>query len=127
MIKLTIQKLRQYMEIIPVLLFLLNGVLYLLYVLHVYYEISFLSGNLYWSIKHICETSLISISVMVYVSIRDRWSIIPKICLISLFCLWLNNIPTIVFNINPDGYFFIFASVIYITGVILSLWVLTRR
>lgn len=115
------------MEAIPVLLFLLNGILYLMYTLHVYYDTPFLSKNIYWGIKHFCETSFIGLVVLFYLSIRDRWSVVPKICIVSLTLLWINNISTIVFDAEPTSYFFIFASIIYITSVILSIWALTRR
>lgn len=127
MINLAIHKLRQYMEAIPVLLFCFHFVMYLLYVAHKFYGYNFLNENVYWAIQHISDYSLISLFVLWYLGHKERWGIIPMLCVYSLVCLWLNNIPSVVFGIQPEFYFFTFASIIYVTCLILSLWVLTRR
>lgn len=127
MINLAIHKLKRYLEIIPVLLFLFNVVMYVWFCLHRFKGVKMIDKNLYWALKHFSETTVFFTILLIYISIKDRWHPIPKICSLALFLLWINNIPPIVFNSEPQLYFFIFATIIYVTSLILSLAILTRR
>lgn len=127
MINVDTKKIKQYVEVIPVLLFCFHLLAYLAYISTMFYNTEYLFSVGYTISKHLFECSLVPIILMGYVSHKDRWGFIPKICLCSITLLWLNNIPYTVFNIELNIYFFIFTSIIYVNCLILSLWFLTRR
>lgn len=127
MIRLMVIKLKQYMDIVPVLLFWLHAIMYLWYVKSSHYPIDLQTERMYWILKHFAETNVFIDIALIYLSFRDRWHPLPKLCAFSLLLLWINNIPPIVFDYEPEACFHIFAATIYSTGMVFSLAVLTQR
>lgn len=120
-------KLRQYVELIPVLLFCINAIMYGCFIMSEYFGTLMLMERFYWFMQHTFDATLVTLVMMFYISIRDKWRFLPKICTYALFALWLNNFPYVVFGYETGIYFSIFATVIYLTTFILSLRVLTNR
>ena len=127
MIRRIVIKLKQYMDIVPVLLFWLHAIMYLWYVKSLNSLIDLQTDRMYWILKHFAETNVFIDIALIYLSFRDRWHPLPKLCAFSLLLLWINNIPPIVFDYEPEACFHIFAATIYSTGMVFSLAVLTQR
>lgn len=120
-------KAKQYAELIPVLLFCVNAIMYASFALSEFWGITTSVEGLYWLYQQLFDSTLITLLLMYYVAYIDRWIGIPKVCLIAVSLLWLHNIPYVVLGYDVGVYFFTFAGIIYVTTLILSLRILTNR
>lgn len=78
-------------------------------------------------IRHFCESSFLYLLLFYYVSWRDRWRYSLKFMLYCISLLWMNNFPYVVFKYEVNLYFSISSLILYIIGVVIAIWVLTRR
>lgn len=76
-------------------------------------------------LRHFFEGSFVTLLLMLILS--TRWRTISKISFACLCALWLLNTPYILFGWDADLYFYCFSSIIYVTFVILTVYVLINR
>lgn len=124
---MTENRLRQYMELIPVLLFCVCVIQFVAYCMSEYFETTLIVSLYFKIVQQIFEVSLCFIALLYYISFRDRWHPIPKICLHGLSLLWLNNLPYILFDYEIGFYFTTISIIIYCIVLIFALRILTNR
>lgn len=118
----------QYMELIPVLLFVLCALQFILYLFSVATQTHYLLRNLHEGIRHFMDCSLIGCIIpLFYIKYIDKWYGVPNVCLYGLLALWLNNFPIILFEYAPGTYFMISSIIIYCFVLIFALMTLTNR
>lgn len=78
-------------------------------------------------IRHFCESSFLYLLLFYYVSWRDRWRYSLKFMLYCISLLWMNNFPYVVLRYEVNLYFSISSLILYSIGVVIAIWVLTRR
>lgn len=118
----------QYMELIPVLLFVLCALQFILYLFSVATQKHYLLRNLHEGIRHFMDCSLIGCIIpLFYIKYIDKWYGVPNVCLYGLLALWLNNLPIILFEYAPGTYFMISSIIIYCFVLIFALMTLTNR
>lgn len=120
-------RLKQYVELVPVLLFCVCVIQFIAYCMSEYLGTTIIVSLYFKVIQQIFEVSLCFISILYYVSYRDRWHPIPKICLHGLSLLWLNNLPYILFDYELGVYFVSISLIIYAIVLIFALRILTNR
>ena len=121
-------KYRQYMELIPILLFCLNAAQYFLFFATYVTSIVYLTGDFHETLRHFLESSLFaSIIPLFYIKRIDRWYGLPNLCLWGLVALWVNNFPYIVLKYEAGDYFVISTFIIYAVVLIFALMILTNR
>lgn len=84
-------------------------------------------GGMFDTLRHFSEISLSLLLGFYYISYRDRWRYSLKFLLYCLTAMWINNFPYVVLKYEVDLYFVFSSLILFIIGVILALWVLTRR
>lgn len=126
MVRINDRKIRQYVELIPVLLFAFHAVVYASFACSEALGTTFIMEDFYWIMKHVFDMSLFGVLIMFYISYRDKWHAAPRICTWAILALWINNIPYSMLGLEIGVYFFIFATIIYVSCILLTLIVLTR-
>lgn len=120
-------RLRQYVELVPVLLFCVCIIQFCAYFMSEYFETTVLIAIYFKVMQQIFEVSLIFLICLYYISYIDRWHPFPKLCLYGVTALWVNNLPYILFDYELGVYFTTASLVIYIIVLIFALRILTNR
>lgn len=120
-------RLRQYMELVPVLLFCVCIIQFSAYFMSEYFGTTFIIALYFKVVQQLFEMSFSFIICLYYISFIDRWHPLPKICLYGITALWLNNLPYILFDYELGLYFTTASVVIYIIVLIFALRILTNR
>lgn len=118
----------QYMEFIPVLLFILCALQFILYMLSVGTGTHYLLRDVHEGIRHFMDCSLIGCLIpLFYIKYVDKWYGVPNVCLYGLLALWVNNSPMILFEYDTGLYFMISSIIIYAFVLTFALMTLTNR
>jgi len=119
---------KQYMELIPILLFCLHASQFFLFFATYITGTVYLTGEFHEGVRHFIECSLFaSLLPLFYIKKIDRWYGLPNLCLWGLLVLWLNNLPFIVLKYEVGDYFVISSFIIYAVVLIFALMILTNR
>lgn len=84
-------------------------------------------GRRFEIIRHFSEVSLLYLLLFFYVCFRDRWRYSLKFLLYCLSLLWINNTIYYIFRYESMLYYHLSSLILYTIGVVLGVWVLTRR
>lgn len=118
-------KAKQYLEVIPVLLLLVNMGTYIYFLLSEGGIIKPIN-EIYLSIRHFFESSGITLFVLWCIS--KQWKQFSVNCLYLLILYWVSNIPYVIFNLEIELYFSICSLTTYSIFVILIVrYILTGR
>lgn len=77
--------------------------------------------------RQISDFTLLSLTLFYYISYRDRWRYSLRFLLYCITLLYVINIFYIILEYEPELYYAISCFIVYSIGVVVSIWVLTRR
>jgi len=131
-IGLVIERLKQvrtllfsFIEIVPVLLLMIHGTAYGMFILTCYCGFPEWLYKLDAVLRSLFDCSLTLLLLLFAVSKHFRF--VSKVSLSCLFGLWVLNTIYLLCECEPDIYFYAFSSIIYVTFVILTVRSLINR
>lgn len=111
---------KQFGIILPGLLLFFNMLMYIFYTGEMYGYIKPMDSVFYLFIKHICESSFLT---LIYITIKRYKSIFFNTdCIKLLWIYWVINTPYIILGLKTDIYFIVCNLLIFSTFV----WVTTK-
>lgn len=111
--------------VLPVLILLLTGLQYGIYVGMEYFNFPEWTYNVVLILRQFTDISFYTLVLLLITARYYRF--ISKVSLICLSLLWLLNTIYITFSFEADIYFYLFISIIYATFVILTIRTLINR